>query len=123
MGKVDNATQATQVLQDVINIPISSQTLHCQLKSRGIKSVVKRKRPLLKPHHRKVRMEFAERHMEWTIEDWKKVIWSDETKINCLWSDGRKYVWKDAGEDLSDRLIKGTVKFGSGYLMLWGYMG
>ena len=62
--------------------------------------VVKRKRPLLKPHHRRARMEFAERHLEWTIEDWKKVIWSDETKINCLGSDGRKYVWKDVRETI-----------------------
>jgi len=55
-----------------------------------MRPVVKRKRPLLKPCHRKARMEFAERHQEWTIEDWKRVIWSDETKINHLGSDGRK---------------------------------
>ena len=52
-------------------------------------------------------MEFAERHLEWTIEDWKKVIWSDETKISCLGSDGRKYVWKYVRESLSDSVVKG----------------
>jgi len=123
MGKVDNATQATQALQDITNTPISSQTLHRQLKTRGMRPVVKRKRPLLKPHYKKASMEFAERHQEWTIEDWKRVIWSDEIKINCLGSDGRKYVWKDVGEGLSDRLVEGTVKFGGGNLMLWGCMG
>ena len=85
--------------------------------------MVKRKRPLLKPCHRKARMEFAERHMEWTIEDWKKVIWSYQTKINCLGSDGRKYTWNNVGEGLSDRLVEWTVKFGGGNLMLWGCMG
>ena len=59
-------------------------------------------------------MEFAERHAEWTLEDWKGVIWSDDTKINCLGSDGRKYVWKNRDEGLSDRLVEGTVKFGVG---------
>ena len=48
-----------------------------------------------------------------------KVMWSDETKINYLGSDGRKYV----GEGLSDRLVEGTMKFGGGKLMLWGCMG
>ena len=67
-------------------------------------------------------MEFAEKHAEWTVEDWKKVIWSDETKINCLGSDGRKYVWKEDGEGLSDRLVERTVKFGGGNLMMWGCM-
>ena len=88
-----------------------------------MKSVVKRKRPLLKPHYRKARVEFTEGHIEWTIDDWKKVIWSDEAKINHLGSDGRKDVWKDVGEGLSDRLVERTVKFGGGNLMLWGCMG
>ena len=63
-------------------------------------------------------MEFAERHIEWTIENWKKVIWSDETKINCLGSNGMKYVRKYVREGLSDRLVEGTVKFGGGNLIL-----
>jgi DDE superfamily endonuclease len=88
-----------------------------------MRPVVKRKRPFLKPAHRKARLEFAERHQEWTMEDWKRVIWSDETKINHLGSDGRKYVWKDVGEGLNDRLAEGTVKFGGGNLMMWGCMG
>ena len=52
----------------------------------------------------------------------KKVSWSDETKINCLGSDGRKWVWKKDGEGLSDRLVEGTKKFGGGSLMMWGCM-
>ena len=87
-----------------------------------MRPVVKRKCPLLKPHHQRSRLEFAEWHAEWTLEDWKRVIWSDETKINYLGSDGRKYVWKDRDEGLSDRLVEGTVKFGAGNLMLWGCM-
>ena len=62
------------------------------------------------------------RHKDWTLEDWKRVVWSDETKINCLGSDCRKWVWKGEGEGLSDRLVEGTVKFGGGSVMLWGCM-
>ena len=68
-------------------------------------------------------MEFVEKHLEWAIEDWKKVIWSDETKINCLGSDGRKQVWKDMRVGLSDRVVEGTVKFEGGDLIMWGSMG
>ena len=83
MGKVDNATEAAKSLQDITNTSFSSQTLCQHLKSRGIKPVVKQKCLLLKPHHRQAQLEFAEWHAEWTLEDWKRVIWSDETKINC----------------------------------------
>ena len=56
------------------------------------------------------------------MDDWKKVVWSDETKVNWLGSDGRKWAWKKPGEGLSDRLVKGTLKFGGGSVMVWGCM-
>jgi hypothetical protein len=87
-----------------------------------MKAVVKKKRPLLKKRHRQARLDFALTHQHWTVEDWKRVVWSDETKINRLGSDGRKWVWKKQGEGLSDRVVEGTVKFGGGNLMMWGCM-
>lgn len=83
-----------------------------------MKAVVKQKCPLLSQRHRRNRLDFALSHQDWTIEDWKRVIWSDETKINRLGSDGRKWVWKKSGEGLSDRLVQGTLKFGGGSLMM-----
>ena len=67
-------------------------------------------------------MDHAYAHKDWTVEDWKKIVWSDETKINRLGSDGHKWVWKKAGEGLSDRVVQGTVKFGGGSVMMWGCM-
>ena len=56
------------------------------------------------------------------MEDWKRVVWSDETKINRLGSDGRKWAWKRLGEGLSDGLVEGTLKFNGGSVMVWGCM-
>jgi hypothetical protein len=36
-------------------------------------------------------MDFAEKYLHWTVEDWKRVIWSDETKINRFGSDRRQW--------------------------------
>src|SRR3979490_2641759 len=87
-----------------------------------MKAVVKKKRPHLSQKHRRERMDFAIRYKDWTLDDWKKVVWSDETKINYLGSDSRKWAWKRAGEGLSDRLVEGIVKFGGGSVMVWGCM-
>jgi hypothetical protein len=58
------------------------------------------------------------------VEDWKRVLWSDETKINRIGSDGKVYVWKQQGESLSDRTTIPTVKHeGGNNLMVWGCMG
>jgi transposase len=121
-GKAENAVQITKTLQDVKNQSISPQTIHHHLKKAGMKAVVKQKHPLLHKHHRKARLDFALAHKDWTVDDWKCVIWSDETKINRIGSDGRKWAWKKAGEGLSDRLVEGTVKFGGGSAMVWGCM-
>ena len=58
------------------------------------------------------------------MEDWKRILWSDETKINRIGSDGRVYTWKEKGAPLSDRTTTPTVKHGGGNnLMVWGCMG
>ena len=121
-GKADNAVQVAKSLADVTNKTLSPQTVRNRLKGVGMKAVVKKKRPLLSARHRKERLDFAIAHKDWTLEDWKRVVWSDETKINRLGSDGRKWVWKKTGEGLSDRLVEGTLKFGGGSLMMWGCM-
>src|SRR5882762_3060850 len=120
--KAENAVQVTKTLLDIKNHPLSPQTVHRQLKEAGMKSAVKKKKPILSRRHRREQLDFAIAHQHWTVEDWKKVIWSDETKINRLGSDGRKWVWKKAGEGLSDRLVGGTLKFGGGSLIVWGCM-
>jgi hypothetical protein len=120
--KAENAVQVTKTLCNIINQPLSLNTVHQHLKKSGMKSVVKKKCPLLSAKHYKAHLDFAYAHKDWTIEDWKKVVWLDETKINCLESDGCKWVWKKVGEELSDRLVEGTVKFGGGSLMMWGCM-
>ena len=121
-GKAETAVDLVKTLSDITNQPLSAQTVRRSLKVAGMKAVVKRKRPFLSKKHRKERMDFALTHQYWTVEDWKKVVWSDETKINRMGSDGRKWVWKKAGEDLSDRLVQGTKKFGGGSVMVWGCM-
>ena len=63
-----------------------------------MRAVTKQKQPFLSKKHRRLRMDFAEAHKDWTVKDWKRVIWSDKTKVNCLGSDGKKWVWKMPGE-------------------------
>ena len=121
-GKVDTAVQLAKTLQEVTNQSCSTQTVRKHMRVMGLKAMVNKKRPLLTKRHIKEMVNFAVAHQHWTIEEWKKVVWSDETKINRLGSDGRKWVWKKAGEPLNNRQVEGTVKFGGGNLMMWGCM-
>jgi transposase len=121
-GKAKTPGQAAKTLEDITNQSISTQTVHHCLKKKGLKAVVKKKKPFLKPRHRKARLDFAYAHKDWTVEDWKRVVWSDETKLNRFGSDGKSYAWVGDGEAYSDKAVTGTVKFGGGSLMMWGCM-
>ena len=84
--------------------------------------MTKKKKPLLTTRHCKARLNFALKYQNWTVEDWKRVFWSDETKINRLGSDGKQWVWKPIGAGLIEREVQGTVKFDGGNIMVWGCM-
>jgi transposase len=122
-GKASNAVQATKHINTIISSPVSSETVRRVLRKNSFKAVVKKKKPFLSATHRKKRLNFALKYKEWTVEDWKRVIWSDETKINRIASDGRQWVWKKTGEGLIEREVQGTVKFGGGNIMVWGCLG
>jgi Transposase/DDE superfamily endonuclease len=122
-GRFETAVQATKWLNTASVNPVQSQTVRNILKQHDLNAGAKSKKPMLKAAHRKRRLEFAQYHREWTIDDWRRVLWTDETKINRYGSDGRQWVWKKRGEPLSDRTTTTTVKFGGGSIMVWGCMG
>jgi transposase len=119
-GKDDTTVDLQKFLKQHENKDISTQTIAQTLKEAGLKASLKEKKPLLTAHHRRLRLEFANKYKNWTVEDWKQVIFSDETKVNRLGSDGHLWVWKKPGGPLEDRAISPTVKHGGGSVMVWG---
>ena len=121
-GEADTAPQLARQLRDITNVECNPQTVRRALKEAGLSGVVKKKRPRLKPDHIAKRRQFARRYRDWTKEDWKRVVWSDETKINRVGPDGQMWAWKRRGEPLTARLVSPTVKYGGGGVMVWGCM-
>ncbi len=58
------------------------------------------------------------RHKLWTLEDWKRELFSAESKINRLGSDERKWAQKFPGKGLNNRLVEGILKFIGGSVMI-----
>ncbi len=73
---------------------ISERTTRRTLKQMGYSSRRPHRVPLLSAKNRKRRLQFAQAQQNWTIEDWKNVAWSDESRFLLRHSDGRVKIWR-----------------------------
>ena len=66
------------------------------------------------------RLAWVKERLNWTKDDWNKVVWSDEAKFTLKSASvGTRVIRKD-GERYEERHIKDTHKFGLGSVMVWG---
>ena len=84
------ASTATEVVEMYPDLNISPVTVRRCLHRQGLTTQKKIKKPLLTMKHKRDHLDFAYAHQDWQIEDWRRVIFSDESKINRHWSDGNK---------------------------------
>lgn len=79
-----------------------------------------RKKPLLSKKNISNRLLFARTHKSKDLSFWKKILWSDETKVNRMGPDGRVFVHRPKRQALNPRYTQKTVKHGGGSIMVWG---
>ncbi|GJQ88208.1 hypothetical protein Trydic_g13200 [Trypoxylus dichotomus] len=60
--------------------PISITTLKWRLGKAGLRGRIAVRKPLLRKQNKQKRYDWAQAHKNWTIENWKKVLWSHESK-------------------------------------------
>ncbi len=73
-------TQITTHYNQGMQNTISERTKRWTLKQMGYSSRRPHRVPLRSAKNRKRRLQFAQAHQNWTIEDWKKVACSDESR-------------------------------------------
>ena len=75
-------------------------------------------KPLISSKNKKCRLAFANEHVLWSQEKWQTVHFSDESKFLLIGSDGKTYVRRKVGEELSPKCLKARVKFGGGSVIV-----
>ncbi len=86
-------TQITTRYNQGMQNTISEHTTHRTLKQMDSSSRRPHRVPLLSAKNRTRRIQFTQDHQNWTIEDWKNVTWSDESRFLLRHSDGRVRIW------------------------------
>lgn len=89
-------------LRDEVVPGISADTVRKRLKERGMRCRIPARKPALKPDHIEARLNFARDHMGWTVQDWERVIFSDE-KIFRASSGGPLRIYRPSTSHRFDR--------------------
>jgi transposase len=98
--------------------PVSASLVKLILKSAGFRKTKPTRKPGLTKKMKDDRLAWCLAHRDWTLEDWKSVIWSDETSVILLHRRGGYRVWRRADERFVRTCIRERWK-GAMEFMFW----
>ncbi len=78
-------------------------------------------KPLLNHRQRQRRLTWAKEKKNWTVAQWSKALYSDESKFCISFGNQGPRVWRKGGEAHSPSCMKSSVKFPQS-VMIWGAM-
>ncbi len=112
-------TQITTRYNQGMQNTISERTTRRTLKHMGNSSRRPHRVPLLSAKNRKRRLQCAQAHQNWTIEDWKNITWSDKARFLLCRSEGRVRIWRKEHESMDPSCLVSTVQAGGDGVMVW----
>ena len=102
---------------------ISTTTVKRRLLEVGLRRRVAVKKPRLTTVHKQKRLVLAKEHKNCTVEEWNRVLWSNESKFEIFGKKHRSFVRRRVGERMLEQCTMQTIKHGGGNIMVWGCFG
>jgi hypothetical protein len=84
---------------------ISANTVRRRLAEHGLRPRIPARGPQLTAAHRRVRLLFTQNHVDWKLDQWRLVMFSDESRFCLDQSDRRVRVNRCSGERYAQRNI------------------
>jgi len=98
---------------------VSEKTIRRALHKEQLKSCIARKKPLISSDNVAKRLAWCRDHEKWTVKDFKRVLWSDESTFTQFQQARNCRVWREPSEEWDLDCLVATVKH-SPSRMHWG---
>jgi hypothetical protein len=102
---------------------VSIRTVQTRLISAGVRSYVCKKKPLISKVNMSRRLQWAKDHEQWGDNEWRQVLFSDETPLYLIQTTQRRYFRsRQISHDkrINAATTRPTVQAGGGKIMVWG---
>jgi transposase len=122
-GHIQTLRGGQQLVQSAEGVQVHARTVERYIHIEGLKTYVQRKKPDLTKEQMAARYTFAREHLDWTMNDWRNIMFSHETTISRIGSYGRKFYRRRPGNTRPEsNPTRKTKQGGGGKMMIWGCM-
>jgi transposase len=112
------STGAVQSLLAEHGASITTQTIRNRLDEFGLNAYHPARKPRLTPAMKQKRLQFARKYAHWTVDQWSKVMFSDESSFQQF-ADATQWIRRPRGQRYQERFTVPVVKH-SPAIMVWG---
>ena len=102
------------------NPKFSRELVRRTLLDKGIGTYIAARKPILSITDKRKGRVWSKEMLDWSVEQWAKVIWSEEANFQVVNRQGRIYVKRFATEKYSDRFLQHCRQGGGGSVGIWG---
>lgn len=113
------ADELAQYMDESLDISVTERTIRSYLYEAGFHSRVGKRKPFISENNRKKRHQWCQERKTW-VDEWKTVIWSDESRFTLYQNDAHIKVWRQPKEKYAVDCLVPTYKHGGGGIMVWG---
>ena len=96
-NRSSTSSEIRNAVAPAIGRPISAMTVRRRIQEVGLTSRRPLQRLPLLPHHRSARLRWCRARQHWR-DEWRSIVFSDESRFSLGQHDGRIRVWRRTGE-------------------------
>lgn len=101
-------------------VKLSERTIRRYLHKNGVNSYVAASKPYLSTKHITVRLNWCVIRQQWSIQQWSKVAFTDESSFTLRPTKNYARVWRQQGTRYAAKNVVPTFKSGFVSLSVWG---